>query len=271
MGERLKGRIALVFGAGSIGPGWGNGKATAVLFAREGATVFAIDINRAAAEETASIIAKEGGSARVATCNVTRSAEIEAVVRTAMKEFGRIDVLHNNVGIAHVGGAVETGEDDWDRVIDTNIKSMFLTAKYVLPIMEAQRSGVIVNISSLASIRWAGVPWIAYSASKAAVNQLTRAIALEYADKGIRANAVLPGLIDTPMILDHHAAFYSDAAAMKRARDQQCPMGRQGTAWDVAHASLFLASDEAAYITGVVLPVDGGISCASPVAASALT
>lgn len=261
MADRLKDKIALVFGAGSCGPGWGNGKATAVSFAREGAKVIAVDRHQAAARETCDIIKREGGTCLAMQADVTQAADIAAVVKQCLTEFGRIDLLHNNVGIAEVGGPIEATEESWDRVIDVNVKSMFLTCKHVLPVMLAQQAGVIINISSVAGIRWLGVPYIAYAASKAAVNQLTVSIAMQYADQGIRANAILPGLMNTPMIVEPFTKLYGSAEEMVRARDAMCPMKKMGDAWDVANAAVFLASDEAKYITGVLLPVDGGLTC----------
>lgn len=257
---RLAGKSAILFGAGCIGAGWGNGKATAVLYAREGARVTCVDRNLAAAEATAEIIVGEGGSAQAVRCDVTVSSDVAQAVTQHCATFGRIDVLHNNVGICEPGGPVETSAESWHRTMDTNVTSMFLTCRHVLPVMEAQGAGAIVNVSSMASLRYTWVPWVSYAASKGAVNQLTLAVAGQYAAKGIRCNAVVPGLIDTPMIVEPHRTFYRDMNEMRRARDAQVPMGRQGTAWDVANAALFLASDEAAYITGVLLVVDGGLS-----------
>ncbi|WP_299391185.1 SDR family NAD(P)-dependent oxidoreductase [Pelagibius sp.] len=262
MAGRLEGKVAMVVGAGSSGPGWGNGKAAAVLFAREGAKLFCIDINLAAAEETVGIIRGEGGSAEAAQADVSRASDVAAMVARCLEVYGRIDVLENNVGILAVGGPVETSEADWDRVIDVNLKSMFLTCKHVLPVMERQGSGVIVNIASIAGIRDTGVPYVSYSASKGAVIPFTRSVALQYARKGIRANAVLPGLMNTPMIVEPLKDAYAqgDVGEMIRKRDAQCPTGKMGDAWDVAHAALFLASDEAKYVTGTELIVDGGIT-----------
>jgi NAD(P)-dependent dehydrogenase (short-subunit alcohol dehydrogenase family) len=263
MGDRLRDKVALVVGAGSIGPGWGNGKAAAVLFAREGANVLAADIDRAAAAETCAIVGEEGGVAEPYEADVSRSEQVRAMVEACLERFGRIDVLQNNVGIASVGGPVELEEAEWDRVHDINLKSFYLACKYVLPHMEQQGSGSIVNISSVASIRWTGIPYLTYYTTKAAINQLTQAVAMEYAAKGIRCNAVLPGLMDTPMIRvglpDHYAG--GDAEKMIELRHAQCPTGKMGDAWDVAHASLFLASDEARYVTGHLLVVDGGLTC----------
>ena len=264
MADRLKGKAAVVVGAGSVGPGWGNGKATAVTFAREGARVACVDINLAAAEETAEIIRGEGGEAVALQANVTRLADIDAVVEASLAAFGRIDVLDNNVGIAEVGGVVEVDEAEWDRVFAVNLKSAYLTMKRVIPVMERQGGGSIVNISSVASIRWTGVPYATYYASKAALNHLTKTTAVQYAAQNIRVNAVLPGLMKTPMVAHSAglAATYADGDVeeMWRRRASQVPMGRQGEGWDVANAALFLASDESRYVTGLELIVDGGLT-----------
>ena len=262
--DRLKGKTALVVGAGSIGPGWGNGKAAAVTFAREGAQVFCVDRNPAAAEETAGIIASEGGKAAAFTSDASRAADVEAMVATCLKVYGRIDVLDNNVGIAEMGSVVEVAEADWDRVFAVNLKSAFLAMKHVIPVMRRQGGGSIINISSIASIRHTGVSYVTYATTKAAMNQMTRTSAVEFAPKHVRVNAILPGLMKTPMV-EHSAglaASYAqgDVEAMWRARDAQVPMGHMGDAWDVANAALFLASDESSFITGVTLPVDGGSS-----------
>ena len=263
MAGRLKDKVALVFGAGSSGPGWGNGKATAVLFAREGARVAAIDVVAEAAEETRSIIAGEGGEAVALAADITSSDSVKAAVDAVIARWGRIDVLHNNVGYAQMGGPIELSEDDWRRTFDLNITGAFLTCKHVLPHMLERKSGAIVNVSSIAAIRYTGYPYSAYYASKAAVNQFTVGLALQYAKDGIRANAIMPGMMNTPLIYKQIAGQYADTDAMVKARDAACPMGRMGTGWDVANAALFLASDDAGYITGVCLPVDGGISCKS--------
>jgi len=264
MADRLEGKVALVVGAGSIGPGWGNGKATAAAFAREGAKVMCADINLAAAEETAAIIKKEGFEASVHKVDVTKSAEVEAMVKACQLAYGRIDILDNNVGIAEVGGVVEVSEQEWDRVMAVNLKSAFLTMKYVIPLMERQGGGSIINISSIAAIRYTGVPYSTYYASKAALSHLTRTTAVQYAAQKIRVNAILPGLMQTPMV--EHAAGLAksyakgDVEEMWRVRAKQVPMGFGGNAWDVANAAVFLASEEARYITGIELVVDGGIT-----------
>ncbi len=257
--DRMKNKVVLVFGAGSIGPGFGNGKAAAVAYAREGGSVICVDVNLDAAKNTLEVIEAEGGTGLALAADVTRSIDIAAVVDETMERFGRIDVLHNNVGINLPGGAVEATEESWRKVMDVNLTGAFLTCKAVLPIMEKQGGGAIVNISSLASIRWTGYPYVSYYASKAALNHFTRAIAIEYAAKGIRANAILPGVMDTPHIQKQISGYYGSADEMKAKRDAISPMKRQGDGWDIAWASVFLASDEAKYITGVELPIDGGL------------
>lgn len=260
MAERLKDKVALVFGAGSVAEGMGNGKATAIVYAREGAKVFAVDLNLAAAEETSAIIREEGGFCQALAADITRDADVRRVVAECLAHNGRIDILHNNVGGPALGGPVELSEADWDRNMEINIKGIFLTCKHVLPVMETQGKGAIVNISSIASQRWLGTPYISYAASKAAVNQFTQAIALQYADRGIRANAILPGMMDTPTARVSLAETAAHDEALRSRRNALCPGGRMGQPWDIAWASVFLASDEAAFITGVCLPVDGGMT-----------
>lgn len=269
MADRLKGKVAIVAGAGSIGPGWGNGKATAALFAREGARVVCADLNRDAAEETAAIIKGQGGDAFAIRTDVTKDADIAELVAATLERWGRIDVLDNNVGIAEVGSVVELDEAVWDRVFKVNVTGAFLAMKRVIPVMEKQfretgQGGSIVNISSIASIRHTGIPYASYSATKAALNQLTRTTAVQYAPSKVRVNAILPGLMKTPMV-EHSvglAQVYAqgDVEKMWAARDAQVPMGHMGEAWDVANAALFLASDESRYVTGIELVVDGGVT-----------
>lgn len=260
MVDRLKGKIAIVFGAGSSGPGWGNGKAAAVLYAREGACVACIDLSEEAARETADIIASEGGKAIALAADVTKLASIEAAVKQTQEVFGPISVLHNNVGVTHMGGPVELEEARFAQAVDVNLGSVYRTAKAVIPQMLEAGGGAIVNISSLAAIRWAGYPYFSYYATKAAVNQATVAIAIQYAAKGIRANCIMPGMVDTPMIYNQISSQYASAEEMVATRNRALPGGKMGDAWDIAHASLFLASDEAKFINGVCLPVDGGQS-----------
>jgi NAD(P)-dependent dehydrogenase (short-subunit alcohol dehydrogenase family) len=269
MSGRLAGKVALIMGAGSSGPGWGNGKATAVRFAEEGARVIAVDYNETAARETAALITGEGGIAEALRCDVTRSDEVASLVAGVAARHGRIDVLDNNVGIAEVGGVVDLPEEEWNRVFSVNLTSAFLAMKYVIPIMERQfaaegQGGSIINISSIASIRYTGVSYASYAATKAGLNHLTRTTAAQYAPKKIRVNAILPGLMKTPMVERSAGLAQSyaggDIEAMWRARDAQVPMGHMGDAFDVANAALFLASDESRYVTGIELVVDGGIT-----------
>lgn len=259
--DRLKGKIALVFGAGSSGPGWSNGKAAAVAYARQGAIVVAIDRVEDAARETAVCIEEEGFRSLAVQADVTNTSSVAAAVEQAIQSFGRIDILHNNVGTTAMGGPVELDEETWQRSLDINLGSVYRTCKAVLPHMLKQRRGAIVNISSLAAIRWTGYPYFAYYATKAAVNQATVALAMQYARHGIRANAILPGAVDTPLIYREISSQYASVEEMRAARDKAIPTGKMGTAWDIANAAVFLASDEAAFITGVCLPVDGGQSC----------
>ncbi len=263
MENRLNDKVAIVTGAGTAGTGWGTGKAAAVLFAREGAKVLAVDIDPGAAEDTRRVIAGEGGTCVTFRADVSEDADVKAMVEHCVETFGRVDVLNNNVGILEIGGAVETTEESWDRVNAVNLKSMFLTCRHVLPLMVDQGGGAIVNISSIAGIRYLGVSYIAYSATKAAIIQFTKSVALEFADRNVRANVILPGHVDTPMARAALAEAYAggDVEKMIEVRNAQCPMKRMGDAWDVARAALFLASDEARFITGAELVVDGGLSC----------
>ncbi len=261
MGERLKDKVVFVTGAGSIGPGWGNGKAAAVQFSREGAEVFALDLNEGALNETAGIIHEEGGAVETTVCDVAKAEQVEAAVAKAMDAFGRIDVLHNNVGIIDPGNPEELSEAQWDRLMAINVKSLYLTCRNVLPIMVAQGRGSIINISSIASTHSLGYSCISYSASKGAVNAFTRDIALNYGPKGIRCNTILPGLMNTPLIHRGNVTeVYGSTEEMVRQRDALVPLGHMGDGFDVAHAAVFLASDEAKFITGIELVVDGGIT-----------
>ena len=265
--DRLKGKVAMVVGAGSIGPGWGNGKATAVTFAREGAQVFCVDRNGKAAQETVDIIKSEGGKATAFTADAAQAEQVQAMVAACLKTYGRIDVLDNNVGIAEMGSVVDVSETSWDHVFAVNLKSAYLAMKHVIPVMVRQGGGSIINISSIASLRHVGISYVSYGASKAAMNQMTRTTAVEFAADYVRVNAILPGLMKTPMV-EHSAGLAAsygngDVEAMWRARDAQVPMGRMGDAWDVAKAALFLASDDSRYVTGIELVVDGGLTCKS--------
>ena len=261
--KNLENRIALVFGAGSVGPGWGNGKASAVTYARKGAKVVCVDVNFAAAQETVDIIAAEGFEALALQCDVTAFESVENCVAETIKTYGRIDILHNNVGHAKMGGPPDLSAQDWQREMDLNVTGMFYACKQVIPIMLKQGKGVITNISSVAAIRYTGYPYSVYYAAKGAVNQFTVGLALQYAREGIRANAIMPGLMDTPLIYQQISSNYGSQDEMVKARHEAAPMGRMGTGWDVANAAAFLASDDASYITGVCLPVDGGLTMRS--------
>jgi NAD(P)-dependent dehydrogenase (short-subunit alcohol dehydrogenase family) len=259
----LKDRVAIVIGAGSSGPGWGNGKACAVCFSRAGAKVMAVDVNSASAAETVSLIHAENGAAQAVQADVGRLADLERVVETTLAAYGRIDILHYNVGIAVVGGCVDLTEEEWNKVLRVNLTGCFLACKAVLPVMERQGSGVILTTGSVAGMRWTGVDYISYYASKAALIQFTRAVAMRYASKGVRAVSLLPGLMNTPMIFGSRLQdFYADGdiEQMVAVRDAQCPTGKMGDAWDVANAAVFLASDAAKYITATELVIDGGIT-----------
>jgi len=261
MADRMQGKVALVLGAGSSGPGWGNGKAAAVLYAREGAKLVAVDVRESAAQETADIVIKEGGEAIAFGGDVTDEVQIQRIVAETLARFGRIDVLHNNVGITDIGELEDISKERWQRVMDINLTGAMLATKAVVPAMLRQGKGAIVNISSTAAVHINDYTYFSYSASKAGLNHLTRALAIRYAKQNIRVNAIMPGLMNTPLIHKQIAGSYVDTAAMMAARDAKSPMGRMGDAWDVAKAALFLASDDAGYITGVCLAVDGGLTC----------
>jgi len=261
-GARLKDKVAIVTGAGTSGEGMGNGKAAAILFAREGAEVIAVDLSLDAAQTTVDEIEAEGGNAMAIAADVSKREDIRAVVDDAIKSFGHIDVIHNNVGIEIAGDPLTTTEEDWDRVHAVNLKSVFMMCKYAIPHMQTRgRGGAIINVSSVASIRWSPVPYFSYHTSKAALNHMTRVIARQYARDHIRCNVILLGMMDTPHIRTYyHDKSPDEVEKIMRQRDAHCPMGKQGTAWDAAHAALFLASDEARYITGAALVVDGGLT-----------
>ena len=259
---RLKDKVAIVVGAGQTpGDTIGNGRATAIVFAREGAKVLLVDRNLDSANETKSMIEDEGGTATTFEADVTRESECEALVGACADAFGRIDVLHNNVGIGGGdAGPTHLSEDVWQNILDVNLKSVFLTCKHALPVMREQGSGSIINISSVAAVCSVGM--LAYKTSKAGINALTHSIAIGNARYGIRVNAIMPGLMNTPMAIEG----ISEARGIPKEqlieqRDAQVPLGaKMGTAWDIAYAALYLASDEAKFVTGVILPVDGGQS-----------
>ena len=261
-GVRLAGKVAVVVGAGqTAGETIGNGRATALLFAREGAEVLVVDRDLDSAAETVGLITAEGGRAEVHVADITTDDGPASVVGAAVDTFGRIDVLHNNVGIgAGDGPPHHLTDEGYDRILDVNLRALWRTCREAVPVLRQSTAGAIVNVSSLASIASAG-NLTAYKISKAGVNALTQNLALTNAKHGVRANAVMPGFIDTPMAVDAPvAALGLDREDYAQRRADHVPLGRQGTAWDVAHAALFLASDEAQFITGVVLAVDGGQS-----------
>lgn len=270
--SRMAGKSVIVMGGGSILPGWGNGKAAAVLYAVEGADVLVVDAREDAAQETVAIIEKAGGKASAAVADATLEKDVARVIERCQQRHGRIDVLHNNVGGSGTGRSLDDITlDDWNATMARNLTSAMLSCRAVVPIMVAQGGGAIVNVSSISSIRHLGVPTAVYSAGKAGLNGLTQNIALEYASRGVRANCVLPGYIDTPFIRRNIGGVpayerkgFRTAAEYAKARDDSIPMRRMGTGWDVAYAALFLASDEASYITGTTLVVDGGVTATCP-------
>jgi len=261
---RLKGKVALVTGAGSKGEGFGTGKAIAWQFAMEGACVALIDNDAARAEEARALIEAAGGEAFSMVGDVTKSAHCQRFVNDTVARYGRLDVLVNNVGIGLSGGRVEQlDESVWDHVLDVNLKSAVLMCKHALPHLLATRQAAVVNIASIAGLRAFG-GGVAYGASKAGMVQMTRDLAVMYGREGLRANVVAPGHLFTPMV----SGFFDEAT--REVRRKVAPLGIQGDAWDVAAAALFLASDEARFVTGVCLPVDGGVVETGPLAAHAL-
>ncbi len=269
MTDRLKNKVAIVFGAGCNEQGLSNGAAAAVAYAREGAKVIAVDVNPDNARRTAEIIRNNGGDALDLVADVTSSEQINAVVKRGLEAYGKLDILHNNVGINSPGGPVEMEESVWDRVMETNTKSLFLACKAVIPEFIRNGGGSIINISSIAGVTYYGRPAIAYSSSKAAVNQFTRVVAAEYGPQNIRCNAIVAGVIDTPRSAAQlRARWNGDEEAMRRERAATVPLRRLGKPEEVADTAVFLASDEAAYVTGVIIAVDGGLTCAAPFSAS---
>lgn len=261
MAGRVEGKVALIAGAGCVGPGWGNGRAAAVLFAREGAKVFAVDKN---AESMAETVAHVGNDGEIVThaCDVTDDAQVRAMTETCRKAFGRIDILINNVGGSAAGGAAEIAEDAFDAQIEYNLKSVFLTCRHVIPIMIEQGGGAIVNTASTSGTRYTGSPQVGYASSKAAVIQFSRVTAVQYAKHGIRVNTVVPGQMHTPMVEARLAKQRTggDIEALLKSRVARIPLGFMGDGRDTAAAVLFLASDEARFITGTELVVDGGMT-----------
>ena len=262
MSGRLQDRIAIVTGAGSVGPGWGNGRATCVRFAEEGAKIFAVDRDLDKVAETVERVKAVGGEIVLQQCDVTDSTSVAAMAEACLKYFGRMDVLVNNVGGSAHGGPVEMSEEVWDAQVDFNLKSVFLTCKYVLPVMEKQGKGAIVNVASTSGVRFTGAFQVGYAATKAGVIQLSRVVAMQYAGKGIRVNTVIPGQMHTPMVEARLAKQRTggDVEALLKSRVARIPLGFMGDGRDTAHAVLFLASDEARFITGTEIVVDGGMT-----------
>ena len=260
---KLEDKVAIVIGAGQTpGETIGNGRATAIRFAREGARVLLVDRSEASAQDTADMIAEEGGTSAVLAADATVESDCRALAAACLDSFGRIDVLHNNVGRSEGdAGTTELTEANWLKLLDVNLKSTFLACKYVLPVMREQRHGVIINVSSTASL-CTRTSTLTYKTAKAGINAMTCNMAIENAEYGIRVNAILPGLMDTPMAIERRARERGvDRQVIRDERDAQVPLlHKMGTAWDVAAAAAFLASDDARYITGVLLPVDGGLS-----------
>jgi NAD(P)-dependent dehydrogenase (short-subunit alcohol dehydrogenase family) len=263
----LTGRIAFVSGAGSVGDGWGNGRATATLLARQGAKVFALDRDQQSLDRTCTIITQEGNTCATHVADACDSHQMKAAVDACVARWDHIDILVNNVGGSVPGGPVEMSEEAFDFQIDHNLKTVFLGCKHVLPIMERQRRGAIVNISSVAGLRdHLGRTHVAYSASKAGVIQLSRSTGVKYARVGVRVNTVVPGLMNTPLVTHRLARQIgnNDPDALIADRNRRVPMGHMGDAWDVAHAVLFLVSDEARFITATEIVVDGGMIATMP-------
>ncbi len=264
MSGQLAGKIAMVYGAGSVGPGWGNGKAAAVLFAREGAQVLCIDRDGAAAQETVRLIEAEGGTAHPFIADVTEEGAAHAATHACAEHLGNPQIVHYNVGVSQPGGIEDADLAQWRAVFAVNVEGAMLAASAALPIMKSAKKGAFVFISSVAAVASGGYQYASYEASKAALNRLSQTIAVAHAADGIRSNVIMPGLIDTPHVTHHIAGRATAAADLAARRAAAPPMRRQGTAFEVAQAAVFLASDAASYITGAVIPVDGGLSLTVP-------
>lgn len=262
MAGRLQDKVAIITGAGCVGPGWGNGRAAAVIFAQEGARIFAVDKHAAPMDETITRIGEFGGTVETHLADVTDSASVQAMVAACIAAYGRVDILVNNVGGSAPGGPAEMTEEAWHGQVSYNLDSVFLTCKYVIPHMQAQGGGAIVNTSSTSGIRWTGAAQVGYAATKSAVIQMTRVIAVQYAKQGIRANTVIPGQMHTPMVEARLAKqrVGGDIETLLKQRVARIPLGFMGDGRDTARAALFLASDEARFVTGTEIIVDGGMS-----------
>jgi NAD(P)-dependent dehydrogenase (short-subunit alcohol dehydrogenase family) len=264
MGDRLQGKVALVLGAGTVGKdaGIGNGRAICVVFAREGAQIAGVDVRESAAAETAARVANEGGTMQAFAADVTNEKDLQRVVDATCEAFGRIDILVNNVGGSIPGGPEDITPDAWHEQFHHNLHYVYLSTRIVAPLMVAQGGGAIVNISSIAGLRHLGNDLAAYAASKAGLQQFSRVVAVHYAPQQVRVNTVIPGLMFTPLVTERLAGPQAggDAAALIARRHARPPLGRMGEAWDVAYAALYLASDEAKYVTGAEIVVDGGLT-----------
>lgn len=261
----LSARVALVVGGGGHAEGWGVGKAVSARLAEAGAHVAVLDVSPEAAGSTASAVRARGGEALILPADVTRAEQLQAAVERCRRHFGRIDILVNNVALGAVGSVVDTAPEDWDRLMSVNLRGIYLACKYALPALIETGAGRVINISSLAALGYTGKPLAAYAASKAGLHGLSRDVAVHFATRGIRANTIVIGLIDTPLIRSHAAAIQpgGDVEAMMRARDAMVPTGRQGDAWDVAHLVWFLSTDMARFINGAEIVIDGGSSARS--------
>jgi len=264
VGDRLKDKVALVLGAGTVGTGagMGNGRAICLVFAREGARLAGVDVREAAAAQTATLVAEQGGTMRALAADVTNERELQRVVDETLSAFGRIDILVNNVGGSIAGGPEDITPEAWHAQFHHNLHYVHLSTRIVAPLMVRQGGGAIVNISSIAGLRHLGNELAAYAASKAGLQHFSRVCAVHYAPHQVRVNTVIPGLMFTPLVTERLAAQQAggDAEALIARRHARPPLGRMGDAWDVAHAALYLASDEAKYVTGAEIVVDGGLS-----------
>ncbi len=262
MAGRLQGKVAIVTGAGCVGPGWGNGRAACVRFAEEGAKIFAVDLRSDTLAETLDRARAAGGQIEPYLCDMTDSSAVDVMVQACIERFGAVDILVNNVGGSAKGGATALDEQQWDSQIDFNLKSVYLSCRSVLPLMEAQGAGAIVNTASTSGIRYTGSTQVAYASAKAAVIQFSKVTAVEFAPKGIRVNTVVPGQLHTPMVEARLAGQRAgnDVEALLQSRLQRIPLGWMGDGRDTANAALFLCSEESRFITGTEIIVDGGMS-----------
>src|SRR5215471_13555438 len=251
MGDRLRGKVAIVTGAGSRGPGVGNGKAAAILFAPEGARVLCVDQALERAEETVGLIRAEGGEATAQAADVTRADDCRAMVEAAVARWGGLDVLHNNVGIESRKDLLETTEAEWDQVLEVDLKSVFLATQAAVPALVARGGGSVICVSSIAGHRGHGRT--AYAAAKAGIEGFVRSVGVQLGEQGVRINAIAPGMVWTPMV----QAMGPEARERRRKKS---PLGTEGTGWDVGWGALYLASDESRWVTGQVLVIDAGLT-----------